>query len=92
MIETNKPGVGRLGVAFAVGCALLVVAALGCSGKASRKAPGPREAEAKGAPCQTECCCRVEDGYYRRHDCTSGQACAAAGGECLPADTARCRH
>lgn len=92
MIESSKAGVGRRRIVFAAGCALLVVVVLGCSGKASRKAPGPGEAEAKGAPCQTECCCRVEDGYYRRHDCTSAQACSAAGGECLAADTARCRH
>jgi hypothetical protein len=92
MFVTIQPEVVRPRFLVVAACALLVVAVAGCSGKSSRKAPGPDETEAKGTPCQTTCCCRVEDGYYRRHDCASEQACAAAGGECLPADTARCRH
>jgi hypothetical protein len=77
---------------FTIVCGLLLTGILACSGKASNKAPGPGESEIKGEPCATKCCCRVEDGYYRRHGCTSEEACSAARGECLPADTARCRH
>ena len=92
MIETSKGRAVRRGGFVALGSALLLASVLGCSGKASQKAPGPDQAKTKGEPCATQCCCRVEDGYYRRHDCTSEQACAAAGGECLAADTDRCRH
>lgn len=92
MNETRKAGeLCRLALLTA-GCALLVAVVSGCSGKGARKAPGPEESEIKGASCSTQCCCRVEDGYYRRHDCTSDQECAQAGGECLAPDTARCRH
>jgi hypothetical protein len=92
MITTRKPGACyRRALATVVGV-LVVASVVGCSGKASQKAPGPDGGQIKGAPCSTKCCCRVEDGYYRRHDCTSEQDCAAAGGECLPAETPRCRH
>ena len=77
---------------IAVGGVLLAFSAIGCSGKASRKAPGPDDLGTKGSPCTTKCCCRVEDGYSRRHDCTSEEACSATGGECLAPDTPRCRH
>ena len=76
---------------LAVGCTLLL-AVSACSGKAAHKAPGPDESEIKGAPCNTQCCCRIEDGYYRRHSCTSDPECTASGGECLAPDTPRCRH
>jgi hypothetical protein len=64
----------------------------GCSGAKSRKAPGPADSETKGSPCTTECCCRSDDGYYRRHQCLGAADCAAIGGECLEAATPRCRH
>ena len=77
-----------LQVLLAVQCLVVLVA--GCSGKASGKAPGP--AVATGKPCETECCCRTQDGYYVRHDCTSAAECSESGGRCLAADTDRCRH
>jgi len=91
-MKRSKTRPRALRACLAVACAMLVACVLGCSGKASRKAPGPDESDTKGSPCLTKCCCRVEDGYYRRHDCTSEDACSAAGGECLPPDTARCRR
>jgi len=92
MIEKTKGGVARRRILLLAACGLGITIVVGCSGKSSRKAPGPDETAITGASCDTECCCRVVDGYYRRHDCTSRETCTAAGGECLPADTARCRH
>jgi hypothetical protein len=65
--------------------------AIGCSSKSS-KAPGPAAAPETGEPCSTACCCLTEDGYYRRHTCTSAAECSESGGRCLEADTPRCRH
>jgi hypothetical protein len=78
---------------YMVSAVLLValVGSVGCSGSKSRKAPGPAESEAKRDPCQTECCCRVDDGYYRRFSCTTKVECATSGGECLAADAKNCR-
>ena len=91
MATLNPRARNRRALATVVGV-LVVASVVGCSGKASQKAPGPDDSQVKGAPCTTKCCCRVDDGYYRRHDCTSEQACSDAGGECLPPDTPRCRH